>query len=214
MKIASGVDKRLVGQGWFDYLWRSRPTSLGHRRPICRSDWTAHGPGTSYGPLFRRGPTHIKEPISAHWAKSFYGMSRSQFGSKEGNSGTTYLVTVLLKTFWFSKVSWVRHKDVQILSVGSQVFTTDSRFHALHWEDEGRFTLVISRVQPSDEGTYECQISTKPTKSLFINLLITSEKRSDLHLLFSPRIQFLFQHHVSPSWVTQPNTWNIKVLWT
>lgn len=71
------------------------------------------------------------------------------------------------------RVSWVRHRDVQILSVDGNVFTTDKRFNSLQSnQDDGRFTLMISRVRPSDEGIYECQISTKPTKSLFINLLI------------------------------------------
>lgn len=75
----------------------------------------------------------------------------------------------------FSKVSWVRHKDVQILSVGGRIFTSDPRFSSIHSEDEGRYTLVIKRVRPDDQGTYECQISTKPTMSIFIRLFITSE---------------------------------------
>ena len=60
------------------------------------------------------------------------------------------------------------------MAVGGQIFTSDPRFTSTASEDEGRYTLVISRVRPQDEGTYECQISTKPTKSLFIHLFITS----------------------------------------
>ena len=64
---------------------------------------------------------------------------------------------------------------MQILAVGGRIFTSDPRFASSHSEDEGRYTLVISKVRPQDEGTYECQISTKPTKSLFIHLVITSK---------------------------------------
>ena len=60
------------------------------------------------------------------------------------------------------------------MAVGGQIFTSDPRFTSTASEDEGRYTLVISRVRPQDEGTYECQITTKPTKSLFIHLFITS----------------------------------------
>ena len=42
-------------------------------------------------------------------------------------------------------------------------------------EDEGKFALLIRKVQPKDEGTYECQISTKPTRSIFVVLRIKSE---------------------------------------
>ena len=74
----------------------------------------------------------------------------------------------------FFQVSWLRHQNVEIMAVGGQIFTSDPRFTSTASEDEGRYTLVISRVRPQDEGTYECQITTKPTKSLFIHLFITS----------------------------------------
>ena len=70
----------------------------------------------------------------------------------------------------FDKVSWVRHADVHILAVGSQTFTTDTRFSASYFEDAGRFNLAIKRVRKSDEGTYECQISTKSIITFHIHL--------------------------------------------
>ena len=73
------------------------------------------------------------------------------------------------------------------MAVGGQIFTSDPRFTSTASEDEGRYTLVISRVRPQDEGTYECQISTKPTKSLFIHLFITS---MFLFLLFISRKKY------------------------
>ena len=83
---------------------------------------------------------------------------------------------------------------MQILAVGGRIFTSDPRFASSHSEDEGRYTLVISKVRPQDEGTYECQISTKPTKSLFIHLIITSKKIHPLKLIPSPT--FIYLHDI------------------
>ena len=46
---------------------------------------------------------------------------------------------------------------------------------SVYLEDDGRFSLVIKKVKAKDQGTYECQISTKPTKSLIFNLNIRSK---------------------------------------
>lgn len=70
------------------------------------------------------------------------------------------------------QVSWVRHQDVHILAVGTRTFTTDERFAVKHVEDTGQFTLLIRKARKGDEGSYECQISTKPTKRFMFHLQI------------------------------------------
>ena len=72
-------------------------------------------------------------------------------------------------------MSWIRHSDVHILAVGEHIFTTDERFGSKYEDESGRFTLAIKRVEKSDEGTYECQISTKPTKSYVVHLTVSGE---------------------------------------
>ena len=44
------------------------------------------------------------------------------------------------------EVSWVRHRDVHILTAGEQTFTTDQRFSAKHNTDD-EWVLVIKYVQ-------------------------------------------------------------------
>ena len=73
------------------------------------------------------------------------------------------------------QVSWVRHRDVHILAVGGNTFTSDGRFSARAEEDSGRFVLALKAVRPEDEGAYQCQISTKPTKVFDINLRVSGE---------------------------------------
>lgn len=71
----------------------------------------------------------------------------------------------------FAKVSWVRHRDIHILTAGAYTYTSDQRFQALHRQNTGQssewseWTLCIKWAQERDRGLYECQISTIPVKS-------------------------------------------------
>ena len=56
------------------------------------------------------------------------------------------------------QISWIRHRDVHVLSVGSDTFTSDRRFRSVFLEDEGRLSLSIRGVEAADEGGYECQV--------------------------------------------------------
>ena len=69
------------------------------------------------------------------------------------------------------EVSWVRHRDVHILTAGEQTFTSDQRFSARH-NAEDEWVLMIKFVQERDAGLYECQIPTQPIQSYPIKLNI------------------------------------------
>lgn len=70
----------------------------------------------------------------------------------------------------FFQVSWIRHRDIHILTVGSYTYTSDQRFQVNHHKDSDDWTLQIKWAQNRDAGIYECQISTQPVKSYFVNL--------------------------------------------
>ncbi|KAL9902163.1 defective proboscis extension response 6 isoform 2-T4 [Glossina fuscipes fuscipes] len=67
-------------------------------------------------------------------------------------------------------VSWIRHRDIHILTVGSYTYTSDQRFQATHHPDSDDWTLQIKWAQKRDAGMYECQISTQPVRSYFVRL--------------------------------------------
>ncbi|XP_063225135.1 protein sidekick-like isoform X2 [Bacillus rossius redtenbacheri] len=69
-------------------------------------------------------------------------------------------------------VSWIRHRDIHILTVGGYTYTSDQRFQANHNRDTDEWTLQIKWAQKRDAGIYECQISTQPVRSYFVNLNI------------------------------------------
>ena len=74
------------------------------------------------------------------------------------------------------QVTWIRHRDVHILTVGESTFTTDQRFMARHNARTGEWTLVVKYVQERDAGIYECQIPSSPKPRAFpVNLNIIGQ---------------------------------------
>ncbi|XP_031626668.1 uncharacterized protein LOC116342964 isoform X1 [Contarinia nasturtii] len=69
-------------------------------------------------------------------------------------------------------VSWIRHRDLHILTVGTYTYTTDQRFQTAFHRDLNEWTLQIKWAQKRDAGLYEAQISTIPIKSFSIRLNI------------------------------------------
>uniref|UniRef100_A0A336KAL2 CSON005956 protein n=1 Tax=Culicoides sonorensis TaxID=179676 RepID=A0A336KAL2_CULSO len=72
-------------------------------------------------------------------------------------------------------VSFVRHRDLHILTVGTYTYTSDQRFTATYHRDINEWTLQIKWAQKRDAGAYECQISTQPVKSFSIDLNIVGK---------------------------------------
>ena len=60
-------------------------------------------------------------------------------------------------------MSWIRHRDIHILSVGATTYTSDGRFKVVHEkkENSGTWALRIKYAHPRDSGQYDCQISSK-----------------------------------------------------
>lgn len=64
--------------------------------------------------------------------------------------------------FFLFQVSWVRHRDIHLLTVGVETYTSDQRFVASHFPRTEDWTLQVKYPQRRDSGTYECQVSTTP----------------------------------------------------
>lgn len=69
-------------------------------------------------------------------------------------------------------VSWIRKRDLHILTIGIMTYTNDQRFQAEHIEGSHDWQLKISYVQEKDSGIYECQVSTEPKISLAFRLAV------------------------------------------
>ena len=73
------------------------------------------------------------------------------------------------------QVSWIRHRDIHLLTVGRYTYTTDQRFKAIHQPQTEDWMLQIKYPQHRDAGIYECQVSSTPHISHFIHLDVVGE---------------------------------------
>uniref|UniRef100_A0A146LIB2 Neurotrimin n=2 Tax=Lygus hesperus TaxID=30085 RepID=A0A146LIB2_LYGHE len=84
--------------------------------------------------------------------------------------GKTAYLNCKVKNLGNKTVSWVRHRDIHLLTVGRYTYTSDQRFRAIHHAGTEDWSLQIKYPQHRDTGVYECQISTTPHMSHFIHL--------------------------------------------
>lgn len=69
-------------------------------------------------------------------------------------------------------VSWIRHRDIHLLTVGRSTFSNDQRFQSVHNPQLEDWSLQVRYPQKSDSGTYECQVSTTPPIGILMHLSI------------------------------------------
>ncbi|XP_050458863.1 uncharacterized protein LOC126855343 isoform X2 [Cataglyphis hispanica] len=74
------------------------------------------------------------------------------------------------------QVSWVRHRDVHLLTIGRYTYTNDQRFRAIHVAHSDDWMLQIKYPQHRDSGIYECQVSTTPHMSRLVHLNVVEPK--------------------------------------
>ncbi|XP_055590731.1 hemicentin-2-like [Uranotaenia lowii] len=86
--------------------------------------------------------------------------------------GKSAYLSCRVKNLGNKTVSWIRHRDIHILTVGSYTYTSDQRFQATHHKNTDDWTLQIKWAQKRDAGIYECQISTQPVRSYFVTLSV------------------------------------------
>ncbi|XP_050444786.1 inactive tyrosine-protein kinase 7-like isoform X1 [Cataglyphis hispanica] len=59
-------------------------------------------------------------------------------------------------------VSWIRKRDLHILTSMFATYTSDARFTVVSNPETDDWNLRIDYVQPRDAGIYECQVNTEP----------------------------------------------------
>lgn len=72
--------------------------------------------------------------------------------------------------FALLQVSWMRKRDLHILTSGIHTYTGDGRFSVRHPEHSDDWDLRIGYVQKRDAGVYECQVNTEPKISFPVML--------------------------------------------
>lgn len=86
--------------------------------------------------------------------------------------GNTALLHCRVRNLADWTVTWTRHRDLHILTVGLITYTADQRFQIVHSSETGDFALRIKYVRERDSGRYTCQVSTEPMMSRHVLLTI------------------------------------------
>lgn len=75
-------------------------------------------------------------------------------------------------------VSWMRKRDLHILTSGIHTYTGDGRFGVHHSEHTDDWNLQVEYVQKRDAGVYECQVNTEPKINYAVNLYVEDAQAS------------------------------------
>ncbi|XP_077294411.1 uncharacterized protein LOC143916957 [Arctopsyche grandis] len=117
-----------------------------------------------------------------------------------GYVGKSILLGCVVHNLGNKTVSWIRNRDLHILTVGSYTYTADERIQSSHHEKSEEWTLHIKWVQQKDKGMYECQVSTQPAKSFSVYLDVVGtnilHEKSDSQVWSSPRQQRPIQKEI------------------
>lgn len=84
--------------------------------------------------------------------------------------------------FWF-KVSWMRSRDLHILTSGNFSFSSDARFGPQHTPGSDAWTLKLDNARKTDSGKYECQVNTEPKIMYAVQLSVRGDCRSTSHFV-------------------------------
>ncbi|ETN57867.1 hypothetical protein AND_010559 [Anopheles darlingi] len=89
--------------------------------------------------------------------------------------GQTAFINCRVEQMGDKSVSWIRKRDLHILSAGTAVYTSDERFQVIRSEKAENWTLQIKFAQQRDSGIYECQVNTEPKMSMAFRLNVVGK---------------------------------------
>ncbi|SPP79303.1 uncharacterized protein LOC117582186 [Drosophila guanche] len=98
-----------------------------------------------------------------------FGMPRNITG-RTGH--TEAIIKCRVDSLHDKSVSWIRKRDLHILTVGTATYTSDKRFQVTESKDAREWTLHVKSPQARDSGIYECQVNTEPKMSMAFQLNI------------------------------------------
>ncbi|KAH8282224.1 hypothetical protein KR054_006277, partial [Drosophila jambulina] len=90
-------------------------------------------------------------------------------------TGHTAAINCRVENLGDKSVSWIRKRDLHILTAGILTYTSDERFKVVRTADSKDWTLHVKYAQPRDSGIYECQVNTEPKISMAfrLNVIVT-----------------------------------------
>ncbi|XP_050067310.1 uncharacterized protein LOC126556135 [Anopheles maculipalpis] len=164
---SGGVQHHQPFDGYKSFL----DTSTAHLRAYVASGSVAAASSSQYGGQLHHGQQPQSGQLSqTKWEEPYFDDTTPT--NVTGLVGKSAYLSCRVKNLGNKTVSWIRHRDIHILTVGSYTYTSDQRFQATHHKNIDDWTLQIKWAQKRDAGIYECQISTQPVRSFFVTLSV------------------------------------------
>ncbi|XP_065165689.1 hemicentin-1-like isoform X2 [Atheta coriaria] len=117
---------------------------------------------------------------SAYWEQPFSQPYFDNSSRRDVTStvGQTAHLHCRVRNLGDRAVSWIRKRDLHILTVGILTYTNDQRFQSLHTDGSDEWTLKVASPQTRDSGVYECQVSTEPkiSQAFKLNVVVSKAK--------------------------------------
>ena len=126
-------------------------------------------PWTVSGAVIEHHAPYWEQPVSQPY---FDNSTRREMTTTVGQSAYLHC---RVRNLGDRAVSWIRKRDLHILTVGILTYTNDQRFQSLHSDGSDEWTLKVSSPQVRDSGTYECQVSTEPKISQAFRLNVVGK---------------------------------------
>ena len=94
--------------------------------------------------------------------------------------GHTVYLNCRVRNLGNKTVTWIRHKDLHLLTIGKLTYTPDQRYQSVHNPQQDDWSLKVLYPQRSDSGVYECQVSTTPPISYSMILNVVGKKNKKI----------------------------------
>ncbi|XP_041451919.1 zwei Ig domain protein zig-8 isoform X2 [Drosophila obscura] len=129
-------------------------------------------------PHFNNAVDEEQEPDEQRTDEAIYLTPIFDFGMPRNittRTGHTAAINCRVDHLGDKSVSWIRKRDLHILTAGVLTYTSDERFKVVRTADSKDWTLHVKYAQPRDSGIYECQVNTEPKISMAfrLNVIVT-----------------------------------------
>jgi hypothetical protein len=74
----------------------------------------------------------------------------------------------------------MRLKDINLLAINEVTNTKDKRIKAVHVPDSDRWSIRIQDTKLSDDGSYECQVTTLANTAKIVYLKVLGNMRNNI----------------------------------
>ncbi|XP_065161596.1 zwei Ig domain protein zig-8-like [Atheta coriaria] len=116
---------------------------------------------------FDTGPNSVYQTVDVKPSRFFLSPNHTKVHAQ---TRTTAVLHCEVTDIGNCTVTWKRIRDYQILTFGLLTYSSDSRFFARSGKSGKDWSLHIRYVDTDDAGVYECQLSSHPPASVYVEL--------------------------------------------